>query len=213
MTLRPCGDCALVIQLGAGIDPAINRRVHALAQSLALNHLKGVVTTIPTYASLLVRYDPLVLAYAEVEDWIRSLAIDLEHQPSAPARLIEIPVQYGGEAGFDLPLVADYCHLSIDDVVRLHCEREYIVYMMGFTPGYPYMGVVDERLRLPRLASPRSKVPAGSVAIAGLQTGIYSIESPGGWHVIGRTPLVLFDPARAEPFLFAPGDRVKFEPL
>jgi inhibitor of KinA len=125
-------------------------------------------------------------------------------------RQVEIPVRYGREYGIDLETVASQLHLSVADIIRIHSEKIYTVYMMGFTPGYPYMGKLDDALILPRLETPRTRVPAGTVAIAGSQTGIYSVESPGGWNLIGWTPLKLFDPASDTPFLFAPGDEVKF---
>ena len=125
-------------------------------------------------------------------------------------RQIEVPVRYGGVKGPDLESVASYCNLRVEDVIRIHTEKIYTVYMMGFTPGYPYMGKLDDRLIMPRLETPRTRVPAGTVAIAGSQTGIYSIESPGGWRLIGWTPLKLFDLGAESPFLFSPGDEVKF---
>ena len=129
------------------------------------------------------------------------------------SRHLEIPVHYGGASGLDLESVAATLALSPRDVIRLHSEREYTVYMMGFTPGFPYMGILNERLTLPRMSTPRTHVPAGSVAIAGSQTGIYPLDSPGGWHILGWTPLKLFDPTSENPFLFAPGDVVKFIPI
>ncbi len=211
--IKVVGDAALTVELGEGVDPAVNRRVQALARQLSREMLAGVVGLTPTYRSVLVRYDPLGLDYGAVVAWIHETATRVDWEQMVAARLVRVPVQYGGAVGFDLEAVAERCGLSPDEVIARHSAVDYSVYMMGFTPGYPYMGVVAEALRLPRLASPRPKVPAGSVAIAGLQTGIYSIESPGGWHVLGRTPLVLFDPQRDEPFLFAPGDRVRFEPV
>ena len=134
----------------------------------------------------------------------------MEAVKSRKPRRIEVPVRYGGEKGPDLEFVASHCGLRVEDVIRIHNERIYTIYMMGFTPGYPYMGKLDDRLIMPRLETPRTRVPAGTVAIAGLQTGIYSIESPGGWQLIGWTPLKLFDFGSSSPFLFWPGDEVKF---
>jgi KipI family sensor histidine kinase inhibitor len=125
-------------------------------------------------------------------------------------RQLQIPVRYGGEYGVDLQFVADYHHLRVDDVIRIHSEKTYVVYMMGFTPGFPYMGKLDEAIVTPRLETPRTHVPAGTVAIAGSQTGIYPIDSPGGWRLIGHTSLRLVDPESQTPFLFSPGDEVKF---
>jgi inhibitor of KinA len=211
--IKPAGDAALVVEMGETVDPLINQRVHALARQLDANLLAGIVGITPTYRSLLVRYDPLVLSYGDVTVWVNETSVGLDWDKAVATRLVKVPVQYGGTGGFDLEHVAKTCGLSVGEVICLHSSVEYSVYMMGFTPGYPYMGKLDERLKMPRLVSPRQRVPVGSVAIAGLQTGIYSIESPGGWHVIGWTPLTLFDPKRESPFLFAPGDRVRFEPV
>jgi len=211
--IKLAGDAALVVEMGETVDPLINQRVHALARQLDANLLNGILGLTPTYRSLLVRYDPLTLGYADVTAWVHEISVGLDWNKAEATRLVQVPVYYGGAGGFDLEHVAETCGLSVDDVIQLHSGVEYSVYMMGFTPGYPYMGKLDERLKMPRLESPRQRVPVGSVAIAGLQTGIYSIESPGGWHVIGWTPLTLFDPQRESPFLFMPGDRVRFEPI
>lgn len=208
--LLATGDAALVVEFGDQISPDINRQVHALAALLQAQTTDGVVEFVPTYRSLLVRYDPLRLAYSEVARWVEAQLPRLEAMPSTPARLVEVPTVYGGEAGPDLEFVAQHCGLSTDEVISIHSSTEYRVYMMGFTPGYPYMGKLDARLNTPRLETPRKHVPAGSVGIAGLQTGIYPLDSPGGWRIIGRAMLTLFDVSSETPFLFAPGDRVRF---
>jgi KipI family sensor histidine kinase inhibitor len=204
------GDSALLIQLGDEIDLEINRRVHALDARLNAKRIAGVIETVPAYASLLVHYDPLSLTFGQVSDWVRSEMSASETLIAREPRRIEVPVRYGGEAGPDLDFVAATHHLSAREVARIHASREYIVYMMGFTPGFPYMGKLDEAIATPRLETPRIRVAAGSVGIAGAQTGIYPIDSPGGWRLIGRTTLQLFHPAAEPPFLFSPGDTVKF---
>jgi KipI family sensor histidine kinase inhibitor len=209
----PAGDTALVVEFGSEIDPLVNQQVHRLAALLAAEPLAGVIEFVPTYRSLLIHYDPLHLTYSQVINWVDSQLPGLESTLAAGTRLVEVPTVYGGEHGPDLESAARTLGLSIDDVIQLHSAVEYRVYMMGFTPGYPYMGKLDARLQLPRLETPRTLVPAGSVAIAGLQTGIYPLSSPGGWHIIGHTRLILFDPNREAPFLFAPGDRVRFVPV
>jgi inhibitor of KinA len=206
----PFGDSAILVQLGDEIDLAINARVHALDVLVTANPLPGVVESVPAYASLLVHYDPLVLTYSQISDWLAAKMDQIETQAGRPPRSIEVPVRYGGQRGMDLAQVAAERGLSAPDVVRLHTGRQYTVYMMGFTPGFAYMGRLDDALATPRLPTPRPHVDAGSVGIAGAQTGIYPIESPGGWRLIGWTALQLFDPGSAAPFLFAPGDRVRF---
>ncbi|MCS6992236.1 MAG: 5-oxoprolinase subunit PxpB [Anaerolineales bacterium] len=202
-------DTALLIRLGEVLDPALNRRVHLLAAALKAAPLPGFLECVPGYASLTVHYDPLALTESEVRTWLKTRLHLVEETAQRPTQTIEVPVVYNGP---DLDFVAETCHLAPDEVIRLHCGTRYTVYMMGFTPGFPYLGILPEALRVPRLPTPRARVPAGSVAIAGAQTGIYPVESPGGWRLIGHTPLTLFDPNRTPPFLFAPGDEVRFLP-
>lgn len=206
----PLGDSALLVQLGDEIDFTINQCVHTLAALIHTFPLAGVIETVPAYATLLVHYDPLVLTEAEIRKWIRE-KLDLMRDANArKLRQFEVPVQYGGEYGVDLKSIADYHHLSVDDVIRIHSEKTYTIFMMGFTPGFPYMGKLDDAIVTPRLETPRTRVPAGTVAIAGSQTGIYPIDSPGGWRLIGHTSLRLFEPELESPFLFSPGDEVRF---
>jgi inhibitor of KinA len=206
----PLGDSALLVKLGDKIDITINQRVHALAALINLSPLDGVVETVPAYASLLIHYDPILLTYARICSWVREKFDRLESAHLRTPRQFEVPVRYGAEFGVDLQFVADFHHLRVEDVIRIHSERIYTIYMMGFTPGFPYMGKLDDAIVTPRLATPRTHVPAGSVAIAGSQTGIYPIDSPGGWQLIGHTSLQIFDLNSESPFLFAPGDEVKF---
>jgi KipI family sensor histidine kinase inhibitor len=208
----PVGDSAVLVQLGEDIDLRVNRRIHALAALLHASPLDGVIETVPAYATLLVHYDPLNRSYVEVRDWVRGkLDQTQESDPQTPRR-IDVPVLYGSEYGPDLDVIARLHDLRVEEVIRIHSARIYTVYMMGFTPGFPYMGKLDDALITPRLETPRTRVPAGTVAIAGSQTGIYPVDSPGGWRLIGRTPLRLFDPRANPPFLFAPGDEVRFVP-
>jgi KipI family sensor histidine kinase inhibitor len=206
----PLGDSALLVQLGDEIDITINRMVHRLAALIHLSPLEGVVETVPAYSTLLIHYDPLSLRYTEIFEWVEGKLQQLDAATVRKPREIEVPVRYGGEVGVDLQLVADSHQLRVEDVVRLHSERMYTIYMIGFTPGFPYMGKLNDAIVMPRLGTPRPRVPAGTVAIAGSQTGIYPIDSPGGWRLIGHTSLRLFDPASDSPFLFSPGDQVRF---
>lgn len=205
----PLGDSALLVRLGNEIDLKTNARVHELAALLAVSPLTGVVETVPAYSTLLLHYDPLLRTWAEIRAWVQEKLEQMGETSHRTPRRHEVPVRYGGEYGVDLGFVADYHHLHVEDVVRIHSEKIYTVYMMGFTPGFPYMGKVSDAIVTPRLETPRTRVPAGTVAIAGSQTGIYPIDSPGGWRLIGRTSLRLFDPQSPSPFLFAPGDEVR----
>ncbi len=206
----PFGDSAVLVQFGDEIDPRINQQIHALDQVLQARPLPGVLEAVPAYATLLLIYDPLQLRMDQVSAWVMA-GLDRISTASHPEpRHITIPVRYGGGNGPDLEFVASYHHIHPRQVVQMHTAREYVVYMMGFSPGFPYMGRLEKALAAPRLETPRTRVPAGSVGIAGFQTGIYPIESPGGWRLIGRTSVSLFDPTADQPFLFSPGDRVRF---
>ncbi|WKZ36905.1 MAG: 5-oxoprolinase subunit PxpB [Anaerolineales bacterium] len=211
--LKPLGDSALLIQLGDGINPALNQRVHALKVLLQTNPIRGLREIVPAYSTVLIHYDPLVLTFDQAAQWLRDKMTRLDDSFQRTPRRLEVPLRYGGASGVDLETVAVSKGISPADVARIHSERDYTVYMMGFAPGFPYMGILDERLIMPRMETPRTHVKAGTVAIAGSQTGIYPLESPGGWHLIGWTPLKLFDPASETPFLFSPGDIVKFVPI
>lgn len=206
-SLIPFGDSALLVQFGDAIDPVINRRVHALDALLRARQIAGVIETIPAYASLLINYDPLVLSFAQASAWVGAQMDRVESNAIRKPRRIQVPVRYGGE---DLDFVAAQHRIRAREVVNIHAGREYTVYMMGFTPGFAYMGKLDDAIATPRLETPRTRVDAGSVGIAGAQTGIYPIDSPGGWRIIGRTSSRLFDLKSDQPFLFSPGDFVRF---
>ena len=208
--LVPFGDSALLIQFGDEVDPLLNQRVHSLDRLIAADPKAGVVEAVPAYATLLIHYDPLRLSYVQLRDWVDPLIDRIESNATRPPRRLEVPVRYGGEGAMDLEFVAAAHQLSPHEVARLHAGREYTVYMMGFTPGFAYMGKLDDRIATGRLETPRTRVAAGSVGIAGLQTGIYPIDSPGGWRIIGLTRLHLFDLNADPPILFSPGDSVRF---
>ncbi len=209
-TFLPSGDAALLVTLGDRIDLEANRRAHALAAALVERPLLSIGEAVPGYTTLLVHYDPLALDYEQVLKWVQARLGEASAALLPEPRRIEVPVIYGGAHGPDLEFVAQHNHLSPEEVVRRHTARDYPVYLVGFTPGFPYLGGLDETIAAPRLPSPRQRVPAGSVGIAGQQTGIYSVDSPGGWRLIGWTPVKLFDPAREPPALLAPGDIVRF---
>jgi inhibitor of KinA len=206
------GDRAFVVEFGDRVDRALSEEVLRLAAGLRSRELGGVTETVPTFRSLMVHYDPLVTSRAALEGAIASL-FDRAPEPRALATLWRVPVCYEGEFAPDLAEVARLTGLAPGDVAALHSEVRYHVYMLGFLPGFPYMGDLPERLALPRRADPRVRVPAGSVSIATNLTAIYPYESPGGWHLIGTTPVRLFDIERASPALLTPGDAVLFEPI
>jgi KipI family sensor histidine kinase inhibitor len=211
--IADAGDAAVVLEWPAGIDEHTNALAVALAATLEHERVPGIRDVIPTYHTVAVVFDPLITDAAAVKSLLLRRAAVLEAGSADAPRRVEIPVRYGGEAGPDLPDVARATGLPEAEVVRMHTAREYRVYMLGFVPGFAYMGAVDPRIAVPRRATPRLSVPGGSVAIAGEQTGVYPISTPGGWQLIGRTPVRMFDASRAQPFLVAPGDRVRFVDL
>jgi inhibitor of KinA len=206
--VAPAGDRALLITLGTSIDPALLGQVLALDRALQDRRPSGLLGTVPAYASLLCHYDTDVTDAARLEETIRRLEGTVEAAiPSGP--IVDIPTRYDGP---DLPEVALKTNLTPAAVVEQHAGREYLVYSVGFAPGFTYCGALPDQLAVPRMALPRLRVPAGSIGIAGRQTGIYAVESPGGWNLIGRTALQLFDPAADPPARFKPGDRLRFIP-
>ncbi len=211
----PAGDATLIVELDDRVDPRVNARAVALAYALRSAALAGVRDVVPTFRSVGVFFDPLRTDVQALVDRItceasQTLALAPESNPAAPIRL---PVCYGGEYGPDLADVATFANLSEAETVRRHASAVYRVFMLGFLPGFPYMGSVDAKIAMPRKASPRPRVPEGSVGIAGLQTGIYPCETPGGWQLVGRTPVRPFDARRTAPFLLRPGDYVQFVPI
>ncbi len=213
---EPMGESALLLRLGEGMDAAANARVHALVAAIREAALSGIDDVVPAYASVLVRHRlTAAQAVAELRRRLQTLARDLPRDALASqGQVHDIPVCYGGECGEDLDALARSCGLPPERVIALHAAPEYRVAMTGFAPGFPYLMGLDPRLATPRRRTPRTRVPAGSVGIAGAQTGIYPGELPGGWQLIGRIPLRLFDPARPDrPCLLLPGDRVRFRPV
>jgi len=211
--LLPAGDAAVLVELGDLISPEINRRVHALDRAIRDAEVQGVKDLVPAYRSLLVLFDPLAIDAAALRARLATLAARLGDRP-APARpIVRIPTCYGGVYGPDLGHVAAHAGLTADEVIAIHTGGTYLVYMMGFSPGFAYLGGLSPRIATPRLKTPRTAIPAGSVGIAQQQTGIYPVESPGGWQLIGRTPVPLFDPRRDPPTAVEPGDSVRFVPV
>jgi len=216
--IEALGDRALLIHCGEIIDAAISAQALAIARALEDARLPGILDIAPAYASVCVRYEPAAWTstdaapspFDRVAERLRTLVDNAASDAATDTGSIEIAVTYGGQCGPDLADVAAYTRLSEEEVIARHVAAEYRVAMLGFTPGFPYLLGLDAALHMPRRKTPRTRVPTGSVAIGGAQTGVYPRETPGGWHLIGRTPLSLFDPARDPPALLKPGMRVKF---
>ena len=208
-----CGDKAISVEFGQEISLDINHQVTALKMLLDKASISGIEEMVPTYCSLMIIYDPLVLNYLTLKDKLVCMLKDLNSVELPKKQVIEIPVAYGGEYGPDLAEVAAAHNMTEEEVIKIHSAPEYPIYMLGFVAGFPYLGGMDKSIATPRKQSPRLKIESGSVGIAGEQTGIYSVESPGGWQIIGRTPLRLYDADREKPVLLSAGQYIKFKPI
>ncbi|MBI2846418.1 MAG: 5-oxoprolinase subunit PxpB [Chloroflexi bacterium] len=204
------GDKAVLIEFGNSISPEINRKVHNMCIAIKQARISGITEVVPTYRSALVYYDPMKMSPDELKAKLFDLERELGTAKFPRPKVVEIPTVYGGEYGPDLEFVAQHNKLDPEEVIRIHTSTDYLVYMLGFTPGFPYLGGMSPKIATPRLETPRTKIPAGSVGIAGNQTGIYSIDSPGGWRLIGRTPLKLFDPTKDPPVAIEAGNLLRF---
>jgi inhibitor of KinA len=220
MLFAPLGDRAVVITLGDSIDEATHRRVRAVTARIDADPPAGFVDRVPAFASVVVHYEPLQVAataYRSPHDAfvasLRRVLGDVRDDTLPPPRTVEIPVCYGGDLGPDIDDVARQHGMSAQDVIDIHASGDYLVYMVGFMPGFAYLGGLSSRIATPRRQTPRTAVPAGSVGIGGEQTGVYPLVSPGGWNLIGRTPLRIFDIDRTDAALLATGDRVRFRPI
>lgn len=232
MEMKPLGDSAILVQFGSEMNPDTHVKVRTLTAHLDAHPFDGLVECVPAFTSVTIFYDPLRIRqmhkeqrksmssmekeaspYQIVRSIVEELAAGLEQKTEAKPRVVDIPVCYGGELGPDLEAVAEYHGLSTHDVIDIHSQAEYLVYMIGFAPGFPYLGGMSEKIATPRHASPRLSIAAGSVGIAGKQTGVYPISTPGGWQIIGRTPVDLFQPEQNPPTLLQSGDIVRFKPI
>ena len=210
-TISPVGDRAISIDFGQVIDPTINRHIRQTIERIKELQLEGIIELVPTYCALLVEYDAMLYSYSEICNIIEPTLE--EGMTNTTNELVTVPTVYGGEFGPDLSFVASHNHLSEDEVISIHSGTDYLVYMLGFIPGFTYLGGMDPRIATPRLSSPRTLIPAGSVGIAGEQTGTYPSDSPGGWQIIGRTPVTMYDMSKAQAALLKAGDYVRYVPI
>lgn len=208
------GESGLIVEFGNQISPIINAKVNKLNELIKTDKWSGVIETIPTYRSLLVLFDPLSISKLELKTKIEVLMPQLENVAQGKnSRIVSIPVCYEQELAPDMEFVCKHTGLSAHEVIQIHTEPEYLVYMIGFMAGFPYLGGMNEKLATPRLSQPRTQIPAGAVGIADKQTGIYPVVSPGGWQLIGCTPVPIYNPSSSQPFLFAAGDFLKFKSI
>jgi KipI family sensor histidine kinase inhibitor len=207
------GDRALVVEFGNKISEDINSRVRSMMIAVERENIEGIIEITPTYRSLMIHYNPMKISYSKLLTDLKILEKKLKDIDIPLPEIIEIPVLYNGENGPDIINVAEHNNITTQEVIDIHSSREYLIYMLGFTPGFPYLGGMDERISTPRLGTPRTKINSGSIGIAGSQTGIYPIDSPGGWQIIGKTPLNLYDAFRDPPILLDPGNYIKFVPV
>lgn len=210
---RLMGDRGFLLEFGDEISSEVNEKVRRMTLAIQAESIEGIIEIVPTYRSLLILHNPLILSFVDLKKRLERIEKGLQQTPFPEPKLTRIPALYGGSYGPDLEEVAKYHQISPEEVIQLHCSKPYFIYMIGFMPGFPYMGELPEALITPRLKTPRLSVPAGSVAIAQRQTGIYPMESPGGWQIIGRTPVKLFNPEREPPALLQMGDHVQFFPI
>lgn len=207
------GDSALLVEFGKEINEEINQKITAVVKIIKEQHIEGIVELIPSFCALVINYDPRVISYDEIKKRIESIfELDIA-VGETKKRVFEIPVCYGGEYGPDIENIANNAGLSVEEVIKIHSSRDYLIYMLGFLPGFCYLGGLDERIHTPRLANPRLKINAGSVGIGGSQTGIYPLDSPGGWQLMGMTPVKTYDPDREVPILVEAGDYIRFIPV
>lgn len=213
MRLLPAGDRALVAEFGNTIDPEINSRVHSLAGQITRQRIPGVTELVPTFRSLLIHYDPAVISYRTLCETVRNLEKTAGKTADTAKRVLHIPCCYGSHFGPDLADMEKLTGLGREEIIAIHSSVDYKIYMLGFLPGFVYLGGLDKRIEAPRLSTPRVKIPKGSVGIGGSQTGVYPLDSPGGWRLIGSTPVEFYSADREEPVLCRAGDYIRFEPV
>lgn len=208
--ILPIGDRALSVEFGNEIDEHINARLMGFIKLLSDEKIKGIEEFVPSFRAVLIHYNPAILTYDEMAGIIESALKKPFHETSHKKRIVKVPVCYEGEYAPDIEFVAQHAGISVQEVIDIHTAKPYLVYMLGFQPGFPYLGGLDERIHTPRLESPRLKLEAGSVGIGGAQTGLYPMESPGGWRIIGLTPVRCYNPDKAKPIPYRAGDYIQF---
>jgi KipI family sensor histidine kinase inhibitor len=206
----PAGDSSVFMEFGNSISPKINARIRNVVKGIETSDIKGVTELLPTYRSIQIMYNPMEIEYDELVGILKELETSIPEGDAGDYRIVEIPTLYGGEYGPDIEFVAEHNKISVEEVIKIHTSTDYLLYMLGFTPGFGYLGGMSEKIATPRLKTPRTKIPAGTAGIAGTQTGIYPIDSPGGWQLIGKTPIKLYDPLGEAPILLRAGDYVRF---
>lgn len=210
----PVGDLAICVEFAQEISPEISHRIMVFNIALKNNYIDGVLETVPTYCSVLIHYKPEIITFKALLGKLNDILTLSTKIDLPPSKVVEIPVLYGGDYGPDLDFVAKHNNISKEDVIKIHSSTEYLIYMLGFTPGFPYLGGMNEKISTPRLETPRVKIPGGSVGIAGSQTGVYPMDSPGGWQLIGRTPIKLYNNIdNLNPILLEAGQYIKFKPI
>ncbi len=212
-SILPSGDSAVLIRLEQTISPENTIEIYNLMSQIRSARIIGITDLIPAYCSLMVCYDPALISWQSLHDRLKELSSVQSDSSTAVQRHITIPAVYGGIYGEDLHSVSELCGLSEEEIIAIHSGTDYFVHMIGFLPGFPYLGGLDERIAVRRLDEPRIRIPAGSIGIGGSQTGIYPLDSPGGWRLIARTPVRIYDPASKDPVLFRPTDIVRFKPV
>lgn len=213
LSIKPLGDQAIVITFSDQISPATTQQIRALQDYLLNETDLPIRECVPAYTTLSIYYDPMKIRYSSLVKEVEKIEFKNLKKDNTQSKEIEIPTLYGGDVGPDLEYVAQYHQLRPEEVIEIHSSTTYLIYMIGFAPGFPYLGGMSERIATPRLSKPRPKVTAGSIGIAGIQTGIYSVDSPGGWQIIGRTPLPLYQPQAEKPMLLHAGDYIRFIPI
>ena len=207
------GDSAVTLEFSREISEEVNAKIRYLAEQISSVGKEGIIECIPTFCSITVFFDPTVLSRKNLIKFLSALADGYKPESAGEGRIFKIPVCYDGEYAPDMQDMTELLGLTKEEIIEIHTSRDYLIYMIGFLPGFPYLGGMDERIEAPRLDSPRTSIPAGSVGIGGKQTGIYPLASPGGWRLIGRTPVKIYDPEREEPIFYKAGDRIRFYPI
>lgn len=208
-----CGDSALTVEFSKEISEETNRVIRYLAAQIDSKHIKGISESVPTFCSLTVYFDPFMISRKKIEKTLSEILHSYKEDSAEKKRVFLVPVCYDGDYAPDMEDVCSLTGLTKEEVIRIHSSTDYLIYMLGFLPGFPYLGGMDERIEAPRLDTPRTAIPAGAVGIGGKQTGIYPLASPGGWRLIGRTPVKLYDPDRETPILYRAGDYIRFFPI